>query len=1049
MNKQNILKNLLSILIISGSLSLMAQDLVTVNPHEYPDALSNPLKGFRPKLNDAGDPDYPYPAIVRDYIRWNQIENNASDGVQKIIDFCDNRWQGLDELNVKVIPRVYIDWDSSPGNEYWPEDLTDGDWSSQEFKDRVVNLIFKLGEAWDNDPRVAWVQTGIIGYWGEQENPVGVDEDGWAERMGTAFDSAFQHKQLLVRNQRRWDPAGYKWGVYWDSYGHPGQTNGSWADIRNTTAQGRYLTKIVEGEVAYNWGESSFDPLYGGEPEITLNNADFTDNMIDVIRELHCTGLGWIAGYELDGSFGTNPDSIRANASRMQKAFGYRYIIPEFTCLSRADQGDTLDISLMVKNTGSAPFYKDWPLAFTLIEESSKQIIWTEIIPGVDITQWLPGSNYNYTTRVYDTPALEYQIDASLKIPVNIPVGQYMAGIAILDPSTHLPGIFFAVENFLAESQSHPLSRIGIGEDLNGSSEVDPAVFGDPLSDDARVYSISENSSVQITYPVDGASFTPPASFPVYVSAFQKKNGSIDSVELYLNGILEGTLYASPYIFNVSNLSAGVYSLEAIAYDNEGGVQSDLSSVSIQIPGGLPWVENFGLPNGTKTDAGETAWTSSRGGGVFEVSNGSFRVSDGINHIGEFVTEIIDIAAAPVTVSLDVLANDGGLDTGQDYVKLFKIIDGGPEVLIDMVDGEESKTFTESNITGNSLQLIIRGYTTFDGEVYLFDNLSVTYDIEPPTKDITILVNGNGTVDPSEGIHSYYEGSTVTLTAIPDFGHEFDSWSGNLSGTSNPQDILMDTNKTVTANFTELPKYTLTTSATDGSISISEPGETFYEGTELTLTAIADTGYRFTAWGGDLSGTENPVILTMDGDKNITAGFEEMPSYALTLTAANGSVSLDPEGGSYPEGTEVSLTATPDPGYEFSGWSGDVSGTTNPQTVTMNVDISITANFDFIIAVPELDLPVKTNLGQNRPNPFSMRTTIPYQLSHASHVKLSIYNILGEHVATLVNEYQNSGNYTIDWKVTDLGIEKASGAIYMYRLETDNDVYIKRFIHGQ
>lgn len=1047
MTKNNILKILLSALMFAGCFFLRAQDLIITRPLEYPDALSNPFKGFRPGLNDAGDPAYPYPTLVRDYIRWNQIENDASDGVQKIIAFCNERWQGLEMLNVKVIPRVYIDWNSSDGNEYWPADLTPGDWSSQEFKDRVVNLIYKLGEAWDDDPRVAWVQTGIIGYWGEQENPVGVDEDGWAERIGAAYDSAFQNKQLVVRNQRHWDPYGYKWGVYWDSYGHPGQTSGSWTDIRNANAQGRYLTEIIEGEVAYNWGEGSFDPVYGGEPEITLNNSAFTGNMIDVIRELHCTGLGWISDYDLDGSLGTDPDSIRANASRMQKAFGYRFILSEYKGFSRADQGDTLELSFKVCNMGSAPFYKDWPVAFTLIDELTKQIIWTEIITDVDITHWLPGSNYNYTTRSYNNPAPEYQIDASLRIPTNIPTGQYLAGISIIDPSTHLPGIFFAIENFLAESQAQPLCRMGIGEALNGAPEVDPSVFGDPLADDARYYSLSETSEVHITYPSDGASFSPPASFPVYVTAFKKKGGSIDSLELYINDNLAGTLYAPPYIFDVFGLPAGVCSLEARAYDDEGSVMSDLSSVSIRIPGGLPWLENFNLADGTKSDTGETAWTSSRGGGVFEVSAGSFRVSDGINHIGEFVTEVIDISAAPVTVSLEVLANQGGLDKGQDFVKLFGIIDQGPEVLIDMVDGEESKTFSKSNITGNTLQLVIRGYTTYSGEVYLFDNLAVTYEVDPPTTELSIMVDGNGTVVPSEGIHSYYVGSMVSLTAIPYMGYEFDSWSGDLSGSSNPQDILMDTSKSVTVHFTELPKYTLNTSAVGGTILVSEQGELFYEGTLLTLTAIPDTGYRFTGWGGDLSGTENPLTFSIDGDKSVSAFFEKIPNYTLTIHAANGSVSVDPEGGTYPEGTLVSLTASPNAGYEFAGWSGDASGLENPQTITMNSDVYIEAEFDLIIAVPEYGLRDETYLGLNYPNPFITRTYIPYQLSSATHVKLSIYNMLGQQAAVLVNEYKNAGFYTAVWNVPDQEIKAASGAMHIYRLETDDKVYVKMLMH--
>ena len=78
-----------------------------------------------------------------------------------------------------MIPRVYLDWDSATNNEYWPADLQSGDWTSQQFKDRVVRLIGRLGEVWDNDPRVAWVQTGIIGYWGSRRI-----RSGWTRTAG-------------------------------------------------------------------------------------------------------------------------------------------------------------------------------------------------------------------------------------------------------------------------------------------------------------------------------------------------------------------------------------------------------------------------------------------------------------------------------------------------------------------------------------------------------------------------------------------------------------------------------------------------------------------------------------------------------------------------------------------------------------------------------------------------------------------------------------------------------------------------------------------------
>jgi len=69
-------------------------------------------------------------------------------------------------------------------------------------------------------------------------------------------------------------------------------------------------------------------------------------------------------------------------------------------------------------------------------------------------------------------------------------------------------------------------------------------------------------------------------------------------------------------------------------------------------------------------------------------------------------------------------------------------------------------------------------------------------------------------------------------------------------------------------------------------------------------------------------------------------------TYSLTITAGSGGTT-DPSPGNYTydEGTEVAITAKPDSGYEFSGWSGDASGTTNPITITMDSNKSIKANF--------------------------------------------------------------------------------------------------------
>ena len=506
---------------------------VTVTPIQYNEGMNNPYMGFRNGISNAPSNTVwkknEYNTSYRNYIKWGDIESNETDGVQKIIDFCNKAWNGAPAANVTFIPRVYIDWDSNANNEYWPADilvktgLQSNDpalWAHPIVKDRIVKLIAKLGQAWDNDPRVAWVQTGLLGYWGEQENPVGTGTDGWAKRLGDAYSAAFINKKLIVRNQPDWDALGYKWGVYWDSYGHPGQRSGAWTKIQNTNATGRWLTTFIEGEVAYDWGLDKLGPLYGIKPYFTMNNYKYANNMIDVIKELHCSGLGWISSYpdvpSTDLSL-VNRDSINANASRMQKEFGYRFVLSDFTSNTRTEAGALFDFSFKVKNTASAPFYYKWPLALLIIDEATRQIIEKITIHNVDISKWLPGDKYSYTTRTYQTAALQYTINGSVKIPSNLAKGKYLVGITILEPSTLKPGVFFAMNNFFRESQSQPIIRIGVGEDVS-SPELSTVRFDDPKRNDTRSYNMTKSTFTLTVTPSADGSVTTQSPYPTLYS---------------------------------------------------------------------------------------------------------------------------------------------------------------------------------------------------------------------------------------------------------------------------------------------------------------------------------------------------------------------------------------------------------------------------------------------------------------------------------------------------------------------------------------------------
>jgi hypothetical protein len=110
------------------------------------------------------------------------------------------------------------------------------------------------------------------------------------------------------------------------------------------------------------------------------------------------------------------------------------------------------------------------------------------------------------------------------------------------------------------------------------------------------------------------------------------------------------------------------------------------------------------------------------------------------------------------------------------------------------------------------------------------------------------------------------------------------------------------------------------------------------------------------------------------------------------------------------------------------------------------------SNFgEFPVSVDEdpiSQLPIDFRLEQNYPNPFNPVTTIKYSIPNVtlsgvegSQVKLKIYDVLGNEVATLVNEFRNAGSYEIDFNASSL-----SSGIYFYRLQTGSFVQTKKMV---
>ena len=92
------------------------------------------------------------------------------------------------------------------------------------------------------------------------------------------------------------------------------------------------------------------------------------------------------------------------------------------------------------------------------------------------------------------------------------------------------------------------------------------------------------------------------------------------------------------------------------------------------------------------------------------------------------------------------------------------------------------------------------------------------------------------------------------------------------------------------------------------------------------------------------------------------------------------------------------------------------------------------------------NLPQSFSLGQNYPNPFNPVTEIAFDLPAKTHVTLSVYNVLGQKVSTLVNEDLSAGSYVTDWDGTSDGGTSVASGIYFYRIETDKNVETKKMV---
>ncbi|MDE5636141.1 MAG: DUF4832 domain-containing protein [Muribaculaceae bacterium] len=480
-----------------GNVSVNDDGTVTVNPTPCSYAFRNPMKGLREFFGPGYDrvrDEYPYPygSMIKEYMQWNELEDKESDGVDKIIAYSNHRWKGVEDINVKVIPRIYIVWmepwhGGYAKNTYtnhpddlngwhWPSDIPGetydandeskpmtGGYADPTFQERVKKLVAKAAQAWDNDPRVAYIEMGIIGEFGEHHDPdittVWAPHDqpdhvanrtwipGIEKTLGDAFSQGFRNKKVMVRYAYEFND--YEFGIYWDSWSEKNEEERGYKAMKKLGD--RWKTQPIGGEITWNWGQMSQFHSF----EECVGDPVNQDIVISHIRDLHCNHLGGVTWANF------NDPTFIPNADLLQRTMGYRFLVSDFTYSGSVRQGEKIKISFDVTNIGSSPFYYDWPVEIAMLDAKTHEAVWTKTLSSPKTSQWMPGDNWDNTGKVYRDGAPVTRVEEEVTYDGTLDTGSYILAVSVNDPAGNLPSLRLAIDNYF-EGGRHPMGYIGV-----------------------------------------------------------------------------------------------------------------------------------------------------------------------------------------------------------------------------------------------------------------------------------------------------------------------------------------------------------------------------------------------------------------------------------------------------------------------------------------------------------------------------------------------------------------------------------------------------------
>ncbi len=358
-----------------------------------------------------------------------------------------------------------------------------------------------------------------------------------------------------------------------------------------------------------------------------------------------------------------------------------------------------------------------------------------------------------------------------------------------------------------------------------------------------------------------------------------------------------------------------------------------------------------------------------------------------------------------------------------------------------------------------------------------FDNFTVS--LNENIFRLNIDTEGLGSVKINPDSNYYHAGTDVSLAAVPDSGWEFESWSGDLSGSTSPVNLTIDGNKNITAKFKNPNGGTIDlqikSSSDDAEEKVGE-GKVYLKSSDLELVEDGSeqiVGMRFTNVEIPEGATITNAYIQFTADEtdavNCTLAIKgEAVDNASTFLEESKNISNR-------EVTTATVTWTP-PFWRVVGESGSKQQTPELKTVIQEI-VNRSAwnsgnNLSIIVfgsgvrtaesyngsvtdaAKLHIEYSTVTSVCKNKdktipeeyafgsyPNPFNPSTKIKFTIPNSGRVKVVVYDMLGKEISKMVDKYYKKGNYNIMWNAELSNGNKLPSGIYIARIEAGN--YIK------